>query len=156
MVGLNSALQALNVNVEESNLEWDNPRICPACHKYFKSSQGVNAHLSTARSCHWYKSGKIKALTIPGTFDRDTEIESRTVNAEPHPHGGREEENPAEVVDDFYDRQYDFIPSEEAEGSSRANGPHMTNNKPEEDNRVFVEDEDAGRVIRVDETLHQR
>ncbi|KAF8834303.1 hypothetical protein BDN67DRAFT_870511, partial [Paxillus ammoniavirescens] len=115
MVGLGSALQALNVNVEQLNLEWDNPQIYLACHKYFKSLQGVNVHLSTARSCHWYKSGKIRALTIPGTFDMDTEIELRMVNAEPHPHGGREEENPVAVVNDFYDRQYDFIPSEEAE-----------------------------------------
>jgi hypothetical protein len=41
------------------------------------------------RSCHWYKSGKIKALTIPGTFDRDMKIKLRTVNAEPHPMGNR-------------------------------------------------------------------
>ncbi|PPR07087.1 hypothetical protein CVT26_005304, partial [Gymnopilus dilepis] len=35
---------------------------CPACGRYFKTSRGLNTHLSTAKSCSWYRKGKIREL----------------------------------------------------------------------------------------------
>ncbi|KAF8906941.1 hypothetical protein CPB84DRAFT_1844074 [Gymnopilus junonius] len=37
---------------------------CPACGKNFKTSQGLNCHLLTAKSCSWYCKGKIRELTL--------------------------------------------------------------------------------------------
>ncbi|KAG1732831.1 hypothetical protein EDB19DRAFT_1896695 [Suillus lakei] len=59
---------------------YDDPSICPACHRRLGSSQGVAAHLSTARSCQWYKKGKMRALTLPGQFGLDDEIETGEVD----------------------------------------------------------------------------
>jgi hypothetical protein len=36
------------------------PHACPAgCNKSFKTEQGLNHHLSTAKSCRWYRKGKL-------------------------------------------------------------------------------------------------
>ncbi|KAG0692945.1 hypothetical protein DFH29DRAFT_782271, partial [Suillus ampliporus] len=58
-------LHALNVNIECVHRQDDDPSICPACHKWLGSSQGVAAHLSTTRSCQWYKKSKMRAFTLP-------------------------------------------------------------------------------------------
>jgi hypothetical protein len=36
---------------------------CPACEHFFVTHQGLTSHLSTARSCRWYRKGKIRSLT---------------------------------------------------------------------------------------------
>jgi len=36
---------------------------CPACDRFFSSQQGLSCHLSTAKSCLWYRKGKIRDLT---------------------------------------------------------------------------------------------
>ena len=69
MVSIRSALKATNCAVENMMPEDDDPNICPACHKHFKTSYGVQSHLQTAKSCTWYKKGKLKALIMPGQFD---------------------------------------------------------------------------------------
>ena len=48
MVTFCSALEVLNVNVEGTRVDLDDPTICPACHKHLKTAQGVMAHLSSA------------------------------------------------------------------------------------------------------------
>lgn len=37
---------------------------CPACGKTFETSHGLNCHLSSAKSCKWYRKGKLRDLTI--------------------------------------------------------------------------------------------
>ncbi|KAF8877757.1 hypothetical protein CPB84DRAFT_1688621 [Gymnopilus junonius] len=37
---------------------------CPACEKVFKTSRGLNSHLSMAKSCKWYRKGKIRELNL--------------------------------------------------------------------------------------------
>ena len=37
---------------------------CPACLRFFGTQQGVNSHLSTAKSCKWYRKGKIRDLSV--------------------------------------------------------------------------------------------
>ena len=35
---------------------------CGACHKPFKTSQGLCAHQSTSKRCAWYKKGKLREV----------------------------------------------------------------------------------------------
>ena len=35
---------------------------CGACHKSFKTSQGLCAHQSTSKRCAWYKKGKLREV----------------------------------------------------------------------------------------------
>ena len=37
---------------------------CPACLRLFGTRQGVNSHLSSAKSCKWYRKGKIRDLSL--------------------------------------------------------------------------------------------
>ncbi|KAG1884784.1 hypothetical protein F4604DRAFT_1545025, partial [Suillus subluteus] len=69
MVSLHSALKATNCAVENVSPEQDDPTVCPACHKRLKTIQGLQAHLRAAKSCTWYKMGKLKALSMPGQFE---------------------------------------------------------------------------------------
>jgi hypothetical protein len=73
MVNFQCVLHALTyVNVEGTQVELDDPNICPACHKCLNSAQGVMAHLSNAPCCQWYKKGKLRELTLPGQFAKET------------------------------------------------------------------------------------
>jgi hypothetical protein len=155
MTGFRSALQALNVNVELVRTQDDDPSICPACHKRLHSSQGVAAHLRTARSCQWYKKGKLRALTLPGQFGRDDEIEMREVD-ESFPAEADElidAADPGQVMQDFHDQLLDLVPI-----PSHSPGPQHHRHDPDEnaDLRMEVPHPTAGRVVRVDETVYQR
>lgn len=37
---------------------------CPACRRFFSTIRGMHSHLSTARSCQWYRKGKLKQLDL--------------------------------------------------------------------------------------------
>src|SRR6267154_5874030 len=162
MTGFRSALRALNVNVECVHRQDDDPSICPACHKQLNSSQGVAAHLQTARSCQWYKKGKLRALTLPGQLGRDDEVEMGEVDEplpaevdEPLPAEVDElidPANPTQVMQDFQDRFFDFVPI-----LSHSPGPQSHRHDPDEnaDLRIEVPHPTAGRVIRMDETVPQ-
>ena len=42
------------------------PYPCPAgCGKCFQTEQGQNYHVSSAKSCAWYKKGKLAEVTAP-------------------------------------------------------------------------------------------
>lgn len=43
---------------------------CPVCTRHFKSNQGLNAHLSTAKSCAWWMKGKLRDLGEGYTVER--------------------------------------------------------------------------------------
>jgi hypothetical protein len=155
MTGFRSALHALNVNVERVRTQDDDPSICPACHKRLHSSQGVAAHLRTARSCQWYKKGKLRALTLPGQFGQDDEVEMREVD-EPLPAEVDElidAADPAQVMQDFHDQFFDLVPM-----LSHSPGPQHHRHDPDKnaDLRMEVPHPTAGQVIRVDETVYQR
>lgn len=38
--------------------------LCPVCGQHFKTSQGMHHHLTSARSCNWWKKGKMRELTL--------------------------------------------------------------------------------------------
>jgi hypothetical protein len=162
MPTLRSALQALNVNVESFDPQDDDPLICPACHKRMKTLQGVTAHLQTARSCQWYKKGKLRELTLPGRFGE--EMMARPVDEQMVLPRQEPELDPMDVVEEYGQQMYDLIPpcfgDEEdrigcncGEGSSH--DAQQETGEGEEDKRIIEEHLSAGRVIRVDETLHQ-
>lgn len=160
MAGLRSTLQALNVNVESSVPDHDDPTICPACHKTFKTSRGVHAHLKSAKSCRWYKSGKLRELTLPGSVEELDETQSRTIHVpDPRPAASRAEEEPREVLQEYFDRFDDFIPLEAGPSSSQLEEREANGSRPveeEDDERVVEEFEGAGQTYLVDETMHQR
>ena len=153
MTGIRSALRALNVNVEHTQAKDNDPTICPACHKRLKTAQGLATHLSTAKGCQWYKKGKLRALTLPGEFAVDEDVLMREVNS-PLPEeleGRMEEEEPGQVMEDFHDRLFDLIPIGDPAERPRSPDPSSAL-----DMRVEDVHPTAGKVICMEETVHQR
>lgn len=108
MPTLRSALQALNIDVESLDPQDNDPLICPACHKLMKTPQGITAHLQTAKSCQWYKKGKLRELTLPGRFGEEVmarEIDEQTVLPQQKP-----KLDPMEVVEEYDQHMYNLIP----------------------------------------------
>jgi len=159
MVTFRSALEALNVNVEGTRVDLDDPTICPACHKHLKTAQGVMAHLSSAVCCQWYRKGKLKALTLPSQFAEKTvtqEVEA------PLPAMEIDEEDPAIIMEDHYDQLFDLLPSGNVDsnidnepGPSRRHWHTPAEDGGDRDERIVIEHPTAGRIIRMDETLHE-
>lgn len=56
---------------------------CGACHRTFRTTQGLSAHQSMSKSCAWYKKGKLKEIfDLDGVFeayDGGVSIERRYV-----------------------------------------------------------------------------
>jgi uncharacterized Zn finger protein (UPF0148 family) len=162
MVSLRSALQAFSNPVEENLTQDDDPTVCPACEKRFKTAGGMSSHMRTARSCSWYKKGKLKALVMPGQFVDD--IISEEVN-DPLPeellrHSGAERD-PSSVMKDHEDQLFELLPSpgdlqEEPQAGPSCGFYRTTVETEEEDERVEEEDERARARLRVVDTLHER
>jgi hypothetical protein len=146
-------LQALNVNV-------DDPMVCPACHKRLKTMQGLTAHLRTAKSCQWYKKGKLRSLMLPGEYDREDEVQMRDVEEElpAELEELMDAAEPAQVMEDFHDRLFDLVPmqGEQEHGHSPSPWNNINGADDDVDLRVEVPHPTAGRVIRIDESVHQR
>ncbi|EGO05037.1 hypothetical protein SERLA73DRAFT_149318 [Serpula lacrymans var. lacrymans S7.3] len=154
MVGLQSVLQALNVQVKLTSAQsaGEDPTICPACHKKLKTPQGLICYLSLARSCKWYNKGKLQSSMIPGELDRGNDLEIREI-PDMLPNELRPmDEDPEDVVDDYYDRLYDLIPTESEENMA---GPSKLPDKDDEE-RIEVPHPTAGKVIRMDKTVYER
>jgi hypothetical protein len=159
MAALRSALHAFNANVGSFNPQDDDPLICPACHKRMKTVQGVTAHLQMARGCLWYKKGKLRELTLPGQSGE--EVIRRRIDERPELPRQEPELDPMEVMEEFGQQMYDFIPpsDDDNNGEGSSDNPHWQqqtwSGEGEEDMRIIDEHPSAGRVIRLDETLHQ-
>jgi len=163
MVTFRSALEALNVNVEGTRVDLDDPTICPACHKRLKTAQGVMAHLSSAVRCQWYRKGKLKALTLPGQFAEETvtqEVEAPLPGIENDEEDGAD---PAIIMQDHYDQLFDLLPSSNVDsnignepGPSRRHWHIPAEDDEDGDERIIIEHPTAGQIIRMDETLHER
>ena len=138
----------------------DDPTQCPVCQKRLRTAQGLSAHLKSARSCQWYKKGKLKELTLPGVGENVEEIVMEEVDAGSSFQLGPSatEEDPGDVAEDIYDSLFDFVPLEypqsQAGPSTRVSPQPL--DAEEMDERVEVEYEGAGWVIRMDETVHEK
>lgn len=146
-------LQAMNADIEAT--------VCPVCHKRLKTTQGLTAHLKTARACQWYKKGKLKELTLPG-MDESTPELLDIENLDIPPVSTSREEDPGDVAEDIYDRLYDFVPLDPPEAepgpSRRITSWPAEDNEDEDfdDDRVEEVFEGAGKVVRMDKTVHER
>ena len=68
------------------------PYPCPAsCGKCFQTEQGRNHHISTARSCAWYKKGKLAEVC---TEPPEDELE------------------PEDVLEDLYQEMLELVPAQ--------------------------------------------
>jgi hypothetical protein len=167
MVSLRSALQAINCNVEGINPQEDDPTICPACHRRFKAAGGVQCHLRTAKSCSWYKMGKLKALSMPGQFE-EVVMSQDWVEVLPEELALSEDEMEAgDLMDQFHEELYELIPGADwnAPGPSRYPSPSAIDRylvpsahraAENEDARVVIQHPTAGHVIRMVPTLHEK
>jgi hypothetical protein len=169
MVSLRSALKATNCAVESITPEDDDPTICPACHKRMKTARGVQSHLGSARSCSWYKKGKLKELSMPGQFEevvlsQDVPLlEDDFLHATDSDEAADDNIEPHEVMDDFHEQIFELIPAEGFDldaPSPSLPRPRRTSNslapEDEDDDRLVVEHPTAGRHIRIVPTLHER
>jgi hypothetical protein len=69
------------------------PYSCPAsCGKCFQAEQGRNHHISTAKSCTWYKKGKL--AEVCSTEPPEDELE------------------PEDVLGDLYQEMFDLVPTQ--------------------------------------------
>ena len=138
-------------------------RTCPVCDKLFRTTQGRNAHLTNARSCSWYRQGKLRDLTLepdpPIVMDED---EHHVFDKDGEGDGKRDSEE-IEIPDEDHEDFFHFIPPAEhrsdqdqtaefVQGSSR--GPRMLDD--DDDTIVTEEWVDAGQVIRMDHNLHHQ
>ena len=148
---------------------YEDGNICPACDKPFRTSQGVMAHLSTARSCKWFRKGK---NTVPRVYDVPDVVESIADNdtgsgASPD----AMDQDPEDFLDVLQHRElFRFdLPSSPAadsrfpgEGEASSSSARIPPARPpltvpalddDEDTRVVEEDTMAGRVIRMEERI---
>ncbi|KII89509.1 hypothetical protein PLICRDRAFT_29724 [Plicaturopsis crispa FD-325 SS-3] len=136
-----------------------NNRTCPACATPFKTTKGMHSHLMTAKRCAWYKKGKRRELgtteqEVVEGFDVDLDTEERA-----------EEEDIEDVEDEFNAGLYDFIPLSEYRPHAQESeaGPSTNHGRQDglrldddEDVRCVIDHPTAGKVIRMDATLHRR
>jgi len=160
---------------------------CPAsCGRSFKTPGAVHSHLRTARSCLWYRSGKLASFSI---LDRSPDSESTPWSEETPLLSGSGSEGSTLAQEDisypdtyptyYVDQPNDFqfiqpettpVPSNNVGIGEAGPGPSTTaaasardrkNLKvpsldDAEDPRYVVEYMTAGAVIRMDKTLHKK
>ncbi|KAF8218546.1 hypothetical protein L208DRAFT_1350381, partial [Tricholoma matsutake] len=125
---------------------------CPVCTRYFKTSHGLNSHLKTSRSCSWWKRRKLAEQQVQ--------------------HKEEEEEDPDDALWQWNQEQgnpYYFInvppnaADEEPIGQSGPGPSSQANQRAtnqsqcldeNDDERHEEEDVGAGKVIPMDERLH--
>lgn len=136
--------------------------ICPACDKPFRTEQGLNSHLTTSRSCSWYRRGKIADLQ-PWEDDADLIDEEQ----EPPFRPPQRDIPPDQAIQYFdEDEPFYFFPDEPdepvAEEGVAGPGPSTTANRNRTDHRVLEDEDDerveeihphAGKVIAMDRAL---
>lgn len=150
---MQSILQSLNT---------DSPTQCPVCNKHLKTTQGLSAHLSSAKTCTWYRKGKLSELKVQM---EEEVIAMQEVEAQVPIHRGkasRRERDPFEVVEDFVDRAYDLVPLE-SNSQDNVSGPSSWEQRSEDALSGFIDErvkEDpfpsTGRTIQMDGTLHEK
>lgn len=160
-------------------MDYEEDNVCPVCSRTFKTSGGKRAHMSTAKNCAWYKFGKLADLQ-PLRYNASGEGGAIEIQAQ-DVGGGNEasDMDPADVIEDLEDEEEDlfhFVPQtflqpedmdvvmEEGEAGP---GPSTMANRRSRANMLCTLDDDnderveeihptAGKVIRMDESLHRR
>lgn len=141
--------------------------VCPACDKPFRTEKGLNSHLTAARSCSWYRRGKIADLQ-PWEDNADLMDEEQ----EPPFRLPQRDIPPDQAIQYFdEDEPFYFFPDEpeepvvEVEEGVAGPGPSTIANRNRTDHRVLEDEDDerveeihphAGKVIAMDEVLVER
>ncbi|KAH9924485.1 uncharacterized protein B0H18DRAFT_877763 [Fomitopsis serialis] len=131
---------------------------CEACYGYFDTTQGLMAHQSTSRQCRWYKKGKLREIFVDS---EDSSSEDEAVR-EDRDEDEEEDEEEGEYEDEDEAQDLIFVPTA---GPSRAARTAESSSAParrtaialddEDDTRVEVVDEKAGRVTGERETVQE-
>lgn len=140
------------------------PNICPACGHWFKTQQGMHSHLRQSCRCSWYRKGKNPEESH--RLEKESPVAADDEGGEVLLEDD-DEELPGDVVEDFYEEnvfQFINIPAPveigEAGPSTLPASCHRTTsrllNDDDDDERVTDVHSTAGRVIRMDDTLHQK
>lgn len=153
---------------------------CPVCDKAFRTQQGVNAHLSTAKRCKFWKQGKRVDLgqqivldwgrkSSPGIDEGEGQYNGEGGDTS----GGMGEQTAfADNIDSYGNHldndQFHFIPEpdEEVEIGQAGPGPATSAHRArgqayraldeDDDTRITVTHPTAGRAIRMDTGLHEQ
>lgn len=148
-------------------------RVCPACGRGFKTSQGMLSHLKQARTCRWYKNGKNRDLSgysMPQII--------RTAAQTNVAHQGSMQDVDAPDFDDIMEQHnlfelvppvHDYDQHGASSSSSSSAGPSNLNLvqrrallppslNDDEDTRVIdeLDEELAGRVVRMSEAVVEK
>jgi len=149
---------------------------CPVCLKGFKTKKGCASHLRTARSCAWYRRGKLAELA---PLDLDGEGGHMQIGEEDNQEGGpdhtfgHDEEgigfDAEDIMDEIEenDNFFDFVPipiplppqiGEAGPGPSTIAARHFRHRILDDDDDDRVEDvfQGAGNVIRMNQHLHEK
>ena len=142
---------------------------CPVCGRLFKSMQGVNSHVTKAKSCSWWMKGKLRALDsdLSSTMIDQGSINDFPFSSNPLPLPPSIPENNAEEglsLDDMdfdipdmelHDDTFHFIPDQEPAMGEPGSGPITALRQiyraldDEDDTRVVDIDSTAGKVLRM-------
>ncbi|KAH9926857.1 hypothetical protein B0H21DRAFT_678600, partial [Amylocystis lapponica] len=95
-----------------ARMEYHNERLCPACGKSFATIPGRNMHLSSARSCKWYRKGKMADLGVDMQWEGgDISVEERDQNyVVPEP--TEDDEDLEEAMENLQEDFFHFVPSQ--------------------------------------------
>ena len=144
--------------------------VCPACTKVFQTKQSCLAHLASARSCSWYRKGKLRALDL--NADNASPFIGKAFTL-PDLQQSESEEDPEDVAEYFpLDDIFHFIPPSESTPRLHQNvssqpgepGPstsafqaraHGRTLDKEDDERIEDIHSSAGKVIWMDDSLRE-
>lgn len=152
---------------------------CPVCNKSFRTIKSRNTHLSTAANCSWYRHGKLKWLpdsTLAG--ERRDSFSVYDLGQRPaRTNTPATDLSPEEAVDQMeemahpgdYEDLFHFIdrdpPLPDPSFGEAGPGPSTAAHRnrmldprlldDEEDSRVEIVQPTAGKVICMNDTLHQ-
>lgn len=137
---------------------------CLACHKHLKFTAGLLAHLRSAKTCAWYKMGKLSELKVSEVPIGVDVINNQEDEAEWPISTGRSchhERDASGVLNDFNERAFDLIPLEAYFSDDAEPGPsgHSGDGYSDRDVDKRIEEDPfptTGRVIRMDSTLHEK
>lgn len=138
---------------------------CPACPRTFPTTQGLNCHLSSAKSCKWYRKGKNRELTVIEQSNVSADSTEPTSYSDdplvwPPPFEDTNNDDPDPLHNIECDEfvlllQEVHIPQEGQAGPRPATQAARSQNNPnlycalddEDDTRFVVEHPTAGRVF---------